>query len=275
MLVPLTVYEEPDNNGTHYVLLDGERRFRAAKLINWPTVPAWITDKPSSTADNTLRMFNIHLMRDDWGDMATTFALKDIMDETNVTDDKELSRMTGLSKDTVRNMKRVLEFPREWQERVLNEKIPFNLLVELDKAILSKKKDEKKSEVLRQFSVKHLRDFFLKGYDKGTVGDVVDLRKVGTLIDTASSPKNSVRTRRRAKEGLDRLLQGGASIDDAYQYGAAASIEIKQILRDVDDLPGRLSDVASSELDDEDRERLRTALRRLRASVDETIKRLK
>jgi ParB/RepB/Spo0J family partition protein len=274
MLVPLTIYEEPGDANTRYVLLDGERRFRAAKLINWETVPAWITDKPKTAADNTLRMFNIHLMRDDWGDMATTFALKEIMDETQVTEDKALSRLTGLSKDTVRNMKRVLQFPKEWQQRVLDEKIPFNLLVEIDKAVLSKKKDEKKSDVLKKFTEKQLRNFFLKGYDDGTVGDVIDLRKVGALIDTAASPKNSDRTRGRAQEGLEKLLDGGASIEDAYQYGAAASIEIKQILRDVDDLPGRLSDMASSELDGEDRQRLRTALKRLKTSIDDTLKRL-
>jgi len=276
MLVPLTVYEDPEGGegGTKFVLLDGERRLRAARLNNLETVPSWIIPKPRGNADNTLRMFNIHLMRDDWGDMATTLALKDIMDETGVTDEKELSRLTGLTKDTIRNMKRVLAFPESWQKRVLDDEVPFNLLVELDKAILSKKKDARKSQVLEKYSEKQLRDFFLKGYDKGTVGDVVDLRKVGTLIDTAASLQGSERIRKRAKGGLDKLLKGGVSIEDAYQYGAAASIEIKQVLRDVDNLPGRLADAVSSEIDGEDRQRLRTALERLRTAINEAIKRL-
>jgi ParB/RepB/Spo0J family partition protein len=273
MLVPLTVFQEKGDDAD-YTLLDGERRLRAAKLTNWPTVPAWITEKPKDSAQNTLRMFNIHLMRDEWGDMPTALALKDIMDQTGVQDEKELSKMTGLGRDTVRNMKRVLEFPQEWQDRVLNEEIPFNLLVELDKAILKKKQDPKKEDVLASFSEKKLRDFFLKGYEKGLVTDVVDLRNVGSLIDTAASQKNSDRVRKRAKDALETLLKGNATIEEAYQYGAAASIGIKQVLRDVDNLPGRLNDVLASEIDDDDRDRLLVALRKLRDEIGKVIKRL-
>jgi ParB family chromosome partitioning protein len=274
MLVPLTVYEEPGGDGKKYTLLDGERRLRAAILSNWATVPAWVTDKPKNVAENTLRMFNIHLMRDEWGDMPTTLALKEIMGETGITDETQLSKVTGLGRDTVVNMKRVLEFPQEWQDRVLNDKVPFNLLVELDKAILKKKKDAKKAHVLASLSEKKLRDFFLKGYDRGLVDNVVDLRNVGTLIDTAASPKNPDRVRRRAQEALESLLKGQASIEDAYQYGAAASIGIKQVLRDVDNLPGRLKDVVNSDIDDEDRERLGIAMKNLRKELAELINRL-
>lgn len=275
VLVPLTVYEDPDKEaGTHYVLLDGERRLRAATLNNEPTVPAWVIKKPASNAANTLRMFNIHLMRDDWGDMATALALKDLMEETGEESDTELSRMTGLSKDTVKNMKRVLAFPESWQKRVLDDDVPFNLLVELDKAILTKKADKKKGD-FTDLSVKQLRDFFLKKYDQGVVTDVVSLRKVGTLIDTAVKPENHERMRERAKKAIEQLLKGGLSIEDAYQYGAAGSVEIKQILRDVDNLPGRLHDVTEFELDAEDRAQLREALKRLQASISEVMKSLK
>jgi|GEM_PF-400840 len=274
MLVPLTVYEEPGDDGAQYTLLDGERRLKAATLGNWQAVPAWIAEKPSGKAANTLRMFNIHLMRDEWGDMPTTLALKEIMEETGITDDKELSRLTGLGRDTVTNMKRVLAFPQEWQDRVLNEDVPFNLLVELDKAVLKKRGDKKKAEVLPNVSEKKLRDFFLKGYDNGLVGSVVDLRNVGALIDTAASPKNTERVRKRAKDALADLIGGKISIDDAYQYGAAASIGIRQVLRDVENLPGRLNDVAASEIDGEERDRLRAALQNLQAEIRKVMKRL-
>jgi ParB family chromosome partitioning protein len=275
VLVPLTVYEDLDEEtGTRYVLLDGERRLRAAKLNNDLTVPAWVIKKPASKAANTLRMFNIHLMRDDWGDMATALALKDLIEETGEESDAELGRMTGLSKDTVKNMKRVLAFPEPWQKRVLDDEVPFNLLVELDKAILTKKADKKKAD-FTDLSVKQLRDFFLKKYDQGVVTDVVSLRKVGTLIDTAVKPENHERMRQRAKKALQQLLKAGLSIEDAYQYGAAGSVEIKQILRDVDNLPGRLQDVAEFDLDAEDRVQLREALKRLHGSIAEVMKSLK
>jgi ParB-like partition proteins len=274
MLVPVTVFEEVGPDGFRYTLLDGERRLRAAKLINWETVPAWVTETPANAAQNTLRMFNIHLLRDEWGDMPTALALKEIMDETGIQDESELSKMTGLGRDTVVNMKRVLEFPPKWQERVLNEDVPFNLLVELDKAVLKKKRDPKKAGVLSSVSETKLRDFFLKGYDNGLYSTVVDLRNVGTLIDTAAAVKNTNNVRRRASEALQDLLKGRASIEEAFQYGAAASIGISQVLRDVDNLPGRLKDVADSDIDDEERARLRKALTNLRGHLSALIQQL-
>src|SRR6266404_2669714 len=180
VLVPVTVYRDPLKD-SEYVLLDGERRWRSCQLINLSRIPAWVIAKPSG-ADNAVRMFNIHMLRDDWDEMATAWALEQIMDETGKDEDKELQRMTGLSPDRIANMKRVLAFPREYQEAVHDDRIPYNLLVELDKAVLSRAraeadaKNHKTKRVLGQPERK-LRDIFLKKYEQGVFQDVVDLRK--------------------------------------------------------------------------------------------------
>jgi ParB/RepB/Spo0J family partition protein len=263
VLVPLTVYHDPKAGKPDYVLLDGERRWRAAKLINAQSVPAWVIPKPSSV-DNTLRMFNIHMMRDEWGEMATALALKNVMAKFPDKTDVELRKITGLGVDRIKNMKRVLNFPKEWQEKVLAEEVPFNLLVELDKAILSKKRDPNKMDVLRGTEAQ-LRDFFLSKYEEGSLGDVVDLRKVGTLIDTAGSLKAQPGVRKRARAALDALLKNKIDISEAYQYGAAASVEMKGIIRDVDDLPDRILALAKSDLEDDQRSKLVAALTKLQA----------
>jgi ParB/RepB/Spo0J family partition protein len=273
LLVPLTVYHDPAKGEPEYVLLDGERRWRAATLINKPTVPAWVIPKPSGV-DNTLRMFNIHMMRDEWGEMATALALKDIMAEFPDKNDVGLRKITGLGVDRIKNMRRVLNFPKEWQGKVLAEEIPFNLLVELDKAILAKKRDPKRADVLKG-SESELRDFFLNKYQEGSLGDVVDLRKVGTLIDTASSSHIQPRVRRRARTALNSLLSGRVSIAEAYQYGAAASVEIRGIIRDVDDLPDRILSLGSSELEDDQRNKLVTALLRLQKALVKVLSALR
>src|SRR5688572_25692788 len=82
MLVPLTVYEHHKGKTTH-VLLDGERRWRAAKLINLPSVPAWVIPKPTGF-ENAVRMFNIHMLREEWDELAIAWALEDLMNETGV-----------------------------------------------------------------------------------------------------------------------------------------------------------------------------------------------
>lgn len=272
ILVPLTVYRDPDGK-TEYVLLDGERRWRAAKLINRPSVPAWRIPKPDGV-QNVVTMFNIHMMRDDWGEMATALALKKIIEALGTADVEELRRRTGLTKDRIQNIKRVLKFPSEWHEKVLDGTIKFNLLVELDKAVLTKAQDPKKAAVI-QASESQLRDIFLRKYIDGSLGDVVDLRKVGMLIDTATSKHYGSRVRARAKRALRELFtKPELTVAEAYQFGAAASVEIKNIIRDLEHLPQRIADVASSDLEPDDRERLSRALNRTRSALTTILKKL-
>lgn len=271
VLVPLTVFREPDAE-TEYVLLDGERRWRAARHINAESVPAWRVKKPEGI-DNVVRMFNIHMMREEWGEMATALALEKIIDAIQTDDVDALRKRTGLSKDRINNIKRVLRFPKEYRKKVLSGTIPFNFLVELDKAILSKKRDTKKADVISK-SEAQVRDIFLKKWEDGSIDDVVDLRKVGILIDTAAkAPSEKVRD--RAKRAIDDLItRADASINDAFHIGAASSVEMKSILRDVDALPDRISDLADSDLDDEQRERLLKALARLANELKKSINKL-
>ncbi len=78
VLVPVTVYRKAGSDGTEFVLLDGERRWRAAREINAEVVPAWVVPQPTGI-DNVLRMFHIHMLRDEWGEMATAKALKAVI----------------------------------------------------------------------------------------------------------------------------------------------------------------------------------------------------
>ena len=59
--VPIAVYKERN----HYVLIDGERRWRAAQKLNLLKIPALVQPKPTPLR-NLLLMFNIHALREQW-----------------------------------------------------------------------------------------------------------------------------------------------------------------------------------------------------------------
>ena len=59
--VPVSVYKE----GSRYVLIDGERRWRCCLKLNRKTIPALVQHKPD-TLTNLLLMFNIHALREQW-----------------------------------------------------------------------------------------------------------------------------------------------------------------------------------------------------------------
>src|SRR5439155_12521967 len=71
--VPVSLYQD----GQHFVLIDGERRWRCAKKLNFQTMPAIVQPKPSRL-ENLLMMFNIHNVRVDWDPMPMALKLLDV-----------------------------------------------------------------------------------------------------------------------------------------------------------------------------------------------------
>lgn len=266
--VPVTVYPDPDR-ADGYVLLDGERRFRATKLINRSLIPALVVKAPDAS-DNAVRMFNIHMLREDWREIETAWALEQIMEETGKSTDRELQKLTGLSPDRIRNMKRVLSFPKNLQQKVARGELPFQMLVELDKNVLSRRRQEQKTEDIEPvlpLSVPELRDVFLKKFTEGLESDIVDLRRVGTLFDTA---KKTGKVAQRARTALQSLITEPAmTILEAYEVGAASSVELGKVLRDIAALPSRLDDLIEGGLDDDQRREVHSAVKALQDRLSE------
>ncbi len=272
LLVPITVYVGRKNARKPYTLLDGERRFRAARQINKPTISALVVPRPSPK-ENAVRMFNIHMLREDWEEIETAWALEHIMEQAGITKDRELHELTGLSVDRIRNMKRVLQYPRALQERVGRGELKYQMLVELDKNILSRepgKTSKKGKKAVLDMSTSQLRDVFLQKYETGVESDIVDLRRVATLIDTA---RGEGKVAKRAQKALVKLVtKPQVTIEESYEIGAASSVELSKILRDLNGLPGRVDDLLGTVKHREERDQvahaLRTVIRRLQKSYE-------
>lgn len=261
ILVPLTVYEDKKGSATH-VLLDGERRWRAAKLINLPEVPAWVIPKPDGV-ENTLRMFNIHMLREEWDELAIAWALKKLMDALGTDAVEDLRKATGLSRDRIRNIKILLAFPLSEQRRVAEGKLSFNYLVELEKNVLGKMR--KVDDNVLGAKERDVRTAFIRKYLTDVDTDPIALRQVGKLIDTARMDGG---VGDRAKAALHKLLSDPEmTVEEAYEMGAAASVELRRVMRDMDELPARIEVIFGSEIDQAEAKAFRVALRRLNKAI--------
>jgi ParB family chromosome partitioning protein len=271
VLVPITVYEDPqvDTAGieTTHVLLDGERRWRAAGLVNH-AIPALVVGKPEGV-ENTLTMFNIHMQREEWSEIATAWALESVMAELQTQDVKTLRQATGLSGDRIRNMLIVLSFPRHYQELIAREDnpVPFNFFVELHKGVLNVA--QANPGLVAGRNSESLTNIFLERYETGTLGDVVDLRKVGELLKAG---QGGGYIGERARDALGTLLDDpNVSVVDAYAAGAAAGAEMRTILRDVTGLPGRIAYLLTMDLAPEQKDQLRQALESMHHQIDDFL----
>jgi len=103
-----------------YMIIAGERRFRAAKLAGFDTVPAIV----KNYTDREIKEISLieNLQREDLNAVEAATALKQLMDEFNLTQD-ELSRQIGKSRPAIANLVRLLSLPSKVLDMVKDKKL--------------------------------------------------------------------------------------------------------------------------------------------------------
>ncbi len=185
ILVPLIVYEDPENPGT-FVLMDGERRWRCSIDLGLRAVPTNVIPVPDPL-ENLLRMFNIHNVREDWPLISVALSLREVMQISGERGEKRLSEMTGVTRSTVRRARRLLSLPEEEIELILDE-------AHLDRNDQVHREDlyleiEAAESVLRSavpsFAAKHTRAEVIRAFarkaEEKTLRAVTDFRLLGRL----------------------------------------------------------------------------------------------
>ena len=116
IIQPLIVTEKDGG----YELIVGERRLRAAKLLNLASVPALVR---MAREQEKLEMALIeNLQREDLNPIEMALAYRKLVDEFNLTQE-EVSLQVGKSRSSVANILRLLNLPEEIQEALMEGKI--------------------------------------------------------------------------------------------------------------------------------------------------------
>jgi len=108
------------HHGSHYELIAGERRLRAAKLAGLLEVPALIQDYTDGRVLEIALIENIQ--REDLNPMETAQALERLHTEMNLSHE-EIATRTGKDRTTITNMIRLLRLPREVQLLVAERRL--------------------------------------------------------------------------------------------------------------------------------------------------------
>ncbi len=104
------------NNGSRYIIIAGERRYRAARLAGLKEVPVII--KEYSEAELMEVSLVENLQREDLNPIEEAKAMRMLMDEHNLTQD-ELSTRLGKSRSAVANTLRLLSLPESVRSMVI------------------------------------------------------------------------------------------------------------------------------------------------------------
>ncbi len=109
VIQPVTV--KPAGDGA-YVIISGERRWRAAQMAGLETIPVYVREADDQTLHEMALVENIQ--RQDLNAMEVAFSLKRLMDECSLTQDR-LSERVGKKRSTIANYLRLLQLPDEVQ----------------------------------------------------------------------------------------------------------------------------------------------------------------
>lgn len=118
--------------GDSYELIAGERRFRAANLLQLKEIPAII--KNVEDGDSLELSLIENIQREDLNSIEEARAYQYLMDKFNFTQEK-LSEVLGKARTSIANMLRLLKLPQEIQEEIRKGTISFahgKTLLELD-----------------------------------------------------------------------------------------------------------------------------------------------
>ena len=118
IIQPITVFEE---DGT-FIIIAGERRYRASKLAGLDKVPVIIK---KVTKKEILAMAIIeNVQRSDLNCVEEALAYYQLMNEFNLTQE-EVAKRIGKERSTIANLLRILKLPREVIQFIQREELSF------------------------------------------------------------------------------------------------------------------------------------------------------
>ena len=231
IIQPLTV--RPTGVKGEYEIVAGERRWRAAKLINLPTVPVIIKELEDKDVMELALVENIQ--REDLSPLEEAQAYRRLLGEFGYTQD-DLARTVGKSRSHIANLLRLLSLPEPVKVMIKNGEISMGharaLLGCSDPVILAKR------IITDGLSVRQIEDLAAK-----------DIKKVQAKAERKTTPKvlsAKTTTRRNRDEDIaaieELLTRSLGSTVEITSQGKKGSITIEyKSLEQLDNLIQRLS----------------------------------
>ena len=182
LVQPITVREDGKGEGK-YIILSGERRYRAARLIELETIPAYIRTVDD---DQVVEMALIeNIQREDLNAIEIALTFSKLIDADGLTQE-ELATRVGKKRATVANYLRLLKLPAQIQLGLKNRKLSMGHA----RALLSIEDTELQLALYKQILTDDL-----------SVRDVEQMAREYSTAEPSSKAK-SQEARQAAKERL-------------------------------------------------------------------------
>jgi len=200
LLNPIIVYKRV--NDGQYIILDGERRYRAFKKLNMTSISCHVLEKEPSELENLSLMFHIHNVREEWTDFAIAQTLVKVIYEMGKDikklerkDKLELSKLTSLSEYKINRYLVFYDYPQSVIQKFMESEMQEIPTKGMDPDILG----EMHAPI--KLIEKEIPDF-LKKYSKEKIIDACVRKKAKDII-------KSNREFRILRKSLSAVRKGG------------------------------------------------------------------
>lgn len=122
VIQPITVkrIENAKDGDPEYMIISGERRFRASQIAGLDTIPAYVREANDQTLLEMALVENIQ--REDLGAIEVALSLQRLIDECSLTQEI-LAERVGKKRSTIANYIRLLKLPAQVQSALNNDMI--------------------------------------------------------------------------------------------------------------------------------------------------------
>lgn len=264
ILVPLTVYWSGAHN--HFVILDGQRRWVCAQELELPLVPVNQVAEPT-LVQNIVTMFQIHKFREDWELMPTALKVDVLMHELNERNEKKLAALTGLDQAVVSRCKKLLTFPKKYQDLMLDpnpsNRVKADFFIELYAVLTDRVVRE-----LEWFSRDEFTQRMLEKYqNRQGLKAVTDFRIMKQCINNARDAGKQTAISKKLQEFV---MDDSLTLDHLLIKAADVSASARRLLGNINKIEEAIHDIDVGEFYGE--EELWTSLERLLKLIRNTLR---
>jgi ParB family chromosome partitioning protein len=277
ILNPIIVYKRNEDN--KYVILDGERRYRASRKLNIKYIPARILVREPNVLESLSLMFHIQNVRQDWTEFAISITIKRIIDELGKklldlsnSDIKYLSEITSLSEYRVRKYLKFLDYPDDVIQMFLQNEVNQkkgegpdpDILLEMHKPINDIK--EIMPSLLIRFSEKNIIDACIEKKEAGIIKTNKEFRLISKSLTAAK--KNEISILQLEKNLVSFFSTVSYAPDSVYRQSAEVIYQYKAIKKNSESFLKELQDFDFGSIDDEKKSEVLDILEKIAALIN-------
>jgi ParB/RepB/Spo0J family partition protein len=160
-----------------YMLIEGERRYRSAKLEGTKELPAIIVNRMHEH-DQLVTMFNIHTNRRGWEKAEELTSIKELKERNGSMSDADLAKELGMSAQMLRERVTVLEMGDEVIAKIAADEIDYSSALRASQ--VAKSMERKRPQIVEKLGGKEKieKQLITKAKQRGGISqELVEARR--------------------------------------------------------------------------------------------------